>query len=168
MATMTMRSPEWTDTAPVKVRSSRELLASPEEVWEAITDTPSWPTWFTAITSAEVTGQQDGGLGSRRRVTIQKRFAIDEEFIVWDPPRSWGFTVYEANGPFPRLSHSLNERIDIQVLAPDRVRVTYLMAWDPKKGRNLLFKRVLKGGLKKSLNEALDNLGQYIESRRVK
>ena len=35
MAELTRQPPEWTDRAPVKIRASREIHASPDEVWAA-------------------------------------------------------------------------------------------------------------------------------------
>jgi uncharacterized protein YndB with AHSA1/START domain len=163
MAKLTRRPPEWTDRAPVKIRASREIEATPDEVWAAICDHERWPEWFTAIDGARGTGGE--GLGSTRTVTVGKH-DIDEEFIVWDEPRSWGFTVLAAEGPLGRVAESLNERIDIQVLAPDRVRVTYLMAFQPKRFTGPAFK-VLGGGLKKNLRAALAGLEHFIEAERT-
>ena len=163
MAEMNRQPPEWTDRAPVKIRASREIQALPEEVWAAICDHERWPEWFEAIDGAKGTGGE--GLGSTRTVTIGKA-DVHEEFIVWDEPRSWGFTVLEAQGPLGRVATSLNERIDIQVLSPDRVRVTYLMAFQPRRFAGPAFK-VLGGGLKKNLRTALAGLERFIEAQRT-
>lgn len=164
MAHLTRQPPEWTDRAPVKIRASREIFATPDEVWAAICDHERWPEWFGAIDGARATGGE--GLGSTRTVTVGKKYDIHEEFIVWDEPRSWGFTVLEAEGPIARIGESLNERIDIQVLSPDRVRVTYLMAWQPRKRAGLLL-RAAKGSLTKNLREALAGLERFIEVERA-
>ena len=74
------------------------------------------------LDKAEATGGT--GLGSTRTVWVAKK-PIHEEFIVWDEPRSWGFSVVEAEGPLGLVTETLNERVDIQVLSDDRVRVTY-------------------------------------------
>ncbi|MEM9203304.1 MAG: SRPBCC family protein [Actinomycetota bacterium] len=163
MAEFTRQPPEWTDRAPIKVRASREMLAEPAEVWAAICDHERWPEWFDALSGARGTGGE--GLGSTRTVTVGNA-EIDEEFIVWDEPRSWGFTVLRAGGPLGRVAESLNERIDIQVLSPDRVRVTYLMAFQPRRFAKPAF-RVLSGGLKKNLRASLGNLERFIEAERT-
>lgn len=162
MAEMNRQPPEWTDRAPVKIRASRELLATPDEVWAAICDHERWPEWFEAIDGCQATGGE--GLGSTRTVTIGKA-DIHEEFIVWDEPQSWGFTVLEAKGPLGRVASSLNERIDIQVLASDRVRVTYLMAFQPRRFAGPAF-RLLGGQLKKNLRVALAGLDRFVEAER--
>ena len=162
MAELTRQPPEWTDRAPVKIRASRELIASPNEVWAVICDHERWPEWFEAIDDCRTTGGDC--LGSTRTVTVG-RADIYEEFIVWDEPRSWGFTVLEAQGPIGRVAASLNERIDIQVLAADRVRVTYLMAFQPRRFAGPTF-RLLSGQLRRSLRSALAGLDDLITAER--
>ena len=71
----------------MKFRSSREIAATPDEVWSALCDHERWPVWFGAL--SEATGGE--GLGSTRFVMVGKD-RIDETFVIWDEPRS-GFTV---------------------------------------------------------------------------
>ena len=157
MTELTRQTPDWTDTAPIKFRAAHEMLATPDEVWAALADHERWPEWFEAIDGAESTGGE--GLGSTRAIWIRK-WRVDEEFIVWDEPRSWGFTVLVAEGPLGWLAESLNERIDIQVLAPDRVRVTYLMAFQPRSGfKGRLLGRAKKGMVKKAWRDLLRRKG---------
>ena len=165
MREMTPRPPEWIDTAPIKTRASREILATPDEVWAALVEHERWPEWFDALARAESTGGE--GLGSTRSVWIRS-WRIDEEFIIWDEPTSFGFTVLAADGPIGRFAQTLNERVDVQVLAPDRVRVTYLQGWDPRSG---LAARVLKltaKGMTKNLRAALAALADHLERERKK
>ena len=122
-----------------------------------------WPEWFSTLDRAEETG--GAGLGSTRTVWVAKK-PILEEFIVWDEPRSWGFSVVEAEGPLGLVTETLNERVDIQVLSCDRVRVTYLMALQPKPRTGLLF-RVFKRQLSRSLRQALAGLERHTEAQRV-
>jgi len=161
MAAMTPRPPEWTRTAPVKVSASREMQATADEVFAALADHETWPEWFAALSKVERLGEQAEGVGSKRRVHIGGRVVIDEEFIVWEPGSAWGFTVYESS---PRLLKSLNELVTIQTLAPDRVRVTYLMAIDPTRPVGLLLRAGAKRQLKKNLGSALEALGRRLAS----
>ena len=163
MREMTPRPPEWIDTAPIKTRAAREIVATPDEVWAVLIQHERWPEWFDALERAEGTGGE--GLGSTRSGWI-KSWRIDEEFIIWDKPSSFGFTVLAADGPIGRFAETLNERVDVQVLAPDRVRVTYLQGWLPRSG---LAARVLKlttKGMTKKLRTALAALENHIERER--
>lgn len=159
---MTRRPPEWTQTAPVKASATREIAATAAEVFAALADHETWPEWFTSITRVERFGDLTEGIGSNRSVFIGKA-RIDEEFIVWDEGKEWGFTVIAAS---IGLLRSLNELVTIQDIGPDRVRVTYLMAIDPKPWAKPLV-RVARRQLKKNLAEALDNLGPHIEKARA-
>jgi len=153
--------PEWITTAPVKVSASREMRVTPDQVFAALCDHEAWPEWFSSIQKVERLGDQREGVGSRRRVTINKRFAVDEEFIVWEPGKAWGFTVYEAStGVF----RTLNELVEMQVIADDRTRVTYTMGIDPSPVVGVLMKIGAKKVMRKNLGQALDNLGSRLAS----
>lgn len=162
MATLTPETPNWTDTAPVKISAVREMATTADRVFAALANHEAWPNWFDAIDRVDVLGEQREGIGARRSVYLaRRRIRIDEEFIEWEPEKVWGFTVVEATGPF-RLLVTLNERVTIQVIGPDRVRVTYLMALKPRGRSKLLFDKVLRRGLEKNLGSALDELGRSL------
>jgi len=163
MRDLTPKPAEWIDRAPVKFRASREIAATPEEVWSALCDHERWPVWFSALSGAGATGGE--GIGSTRFVMVGKD-RIDETFVIWDEPRSWGFTVDRAEGPIGRIGASLNERVDIQVLSNDRVRVTYLMGFDPRPRTRFVF-RLIKRQMTKNLRSALAGLERFIESERA-
>ncbi|MEM7143081.1 MAG: SRPBCC family protein [Actinomycetota bacterium] len=162
MATLETRPAEWIDKAPVKVRASREIHASADEVWAVLVDHARWPEWFTALDEAGPTGGE--GLGSTRFVRIGKA-TVNETFIIWDEPHAFGFTVDDAEGPLGRIASSLNERIETQVLSPDRVRVTYLMGFQPRPRTKLLL-RFASRQLTRNLRVALAGLEAQIETRR--
>jgi len=151
--------PEWIAKAPVKVSAAREMRATPDQVFDALCDHETWPEWFSSIQKVERLGDQGEGVGSRRRVTVNKRFVVDEEFIVWEPGKAWGFTVYEAStGAF----RTLNELVQIQAIADDRTRVTYTMGFDPNPVVDVLMKLGAKKVLTKNLGQALDKLGERL------
>jgi len=153
--------PEWITKAPVKVSAAREMRATPDQVFAALCDHEAWPEWFSSIQKVERLGDQREGVGSRRRVTVNKRFVIDEEFIVWEPGKAWGFTVYEAStGAF----RTLNELVQIQAIADDRTRVTYTMGFEPNPLVGVLMKLGAKKVLTKNLGQALDKLGDRLAS----
>ncbi|MDW3220375.1 MAG: SRPBCC family protein [Acidimicrobiales bacterium] len=162
MGTLTPQGPDWIHTAPYQPSATRDLDASPAEVFAALIDHENWPKWFTNIERVERFGDQHEGVGSHRRVHINKRVAIDEEFNVWEPNERWGFTILSATiGGL----NSMNELVTIEDLGDDRSRVTYTMGIDAK----LLVAPLLKVGRKavqKNLANALDNLGPYIVSQR--
>ena len=159
---MTRRLAEWTDTAPIKASATREMTASPQEVWAVLCDHAGWTEWFPRLQAARPTGGE--GLGSTRTVRVANA-DVHEEFIVWDEPTSWGFTVVAADGPLGRAADSLNERVDIADLGNGRVRVTYLMAFQPKPWSAPIVKLVARG-LSKNLESALAGLEDEVVRRR--
>ena len=163
MPQMTPRPAQWIESAPIKVRASREMAATPDEVWVAVADHAGWPEWFTSIERAEATG--GSGVGSTRSVFIRS-WRLDEEFVEWEAPALFGFTVVAADGPIGRLAESLNERIEIQVLASDRVRVTYLQGWQPRSRVTGLMLRGAARRVGAQLRSALSTLEARIEAGR--
>lgn len=155
---------EWIDKAPIKIRASREIVASPDEVWAVLAAHERWPEWFDALNRAESTGGE--GLGSTRSVWI-KKWRIDEEFIVWEEPKAFGFVVLAADGPLGRFPQTLLERVDIQVLSPDRVRVTYMQGFEARSGFAARIIGFASKSLKKSLRAALGELERHIEQERI-
>lgn len=155
---------EWIDKAPIKIRASREIVASPEEVWAVLVAHERWPEWFDALDRAEGTGGE--GLGSTRSVWI-KKWRIDEEFIVWEEPSAFGFVVLAADGPLGRFPQTLLERVDIQVLSPDRVRVTYMQGFEARSKFAARMLRFGSKGLKKALQAALGELETHIGRERA-
>ena len=157
---MIPQPPEWTDTAPVKISASREIVASADEIFAALADHERWTEWFPKITKVERYGDLDEGIGSNRRVHIG-RVVIDEEFIEWEPGKVWAFTARDVGGA-PKALESLSERVSIQQLSPERCRVTYVMAIGPRRRLIWLFDKVLRKRLVQVLREALAGLDQRV------
>ncbi|MEM7142149.1 MAG: SRPBCC family protein [Actinomycetota bacterium] len=164
MAKLTPQPPEWIHSAPFQASATRELDASPDEVFTALCDHENWPEWFETIERVERFGDLNEGLGSNRRVHINSRLSVDEEFIVWEPGEAWGFTIVSATVGGLK---AMNELVTIEDLGADRSRVTYKMGIAPKFPISI-FMKVARKIVEKSLRDALDNLGPYIANARKK
>jgi carbon monoxide dehydrogenase subunit G len=162
MAELQTQPPEWIHTAPIQVSATREIAATADEVFAALADHESWPEWFSSIDRVERLGDLRDGIGSHRRVHINKRVTVAEEFVVWEPGKAWGFTIVSSSIGGLR---SMNELVTIQEIGPDRVRVTYKMGIAPKPYLAPVV-RLARRGLEKNLGRALENLGPVIASRR--
>ncbi|WP_209242121.1 SRPBCC domain-containing protein [Streptomyces oryzae] len=58
----------WSNTQPVRLTASIRIQATPEEVWQVLTDFAAYPEWNPFLTSAEVTspgGRLDEGAHMR-------------------------------------------------------------------------------------------------------
>jgi len=162
MGTLTKQPPEWIHSAPFQASATREIDATPDEVFAALADHESWPAWFKTIVKVERFGDRHDGLGSNRRVFINKRVGIDEEFNVWEPGERWGFVVLSAT--IGGLK-SMVELVTIDDLGEGRSSVTYKMGIEGKFPLALLLKGA-GGAMKKNLGNALDNLGPHIAAQR--
>lgn len=161
MATLTPQPVAWIDTAPVRIRATRELAASPAEVFTALCDHERWPEWFDALSKVERFGEPSEGVGSKRRVFIGSLVQADEEFNAWEPNEAWGFTITKA----PPGLRSMNERVTIEPVGDDRCRVTYTMGIDPSPVLAPVL-RLSEGLIRKKLGAALEKLGHHIAAER--
>lgn len=156
MATTRLEKPAFYETAPVHFHTSRVIPASPDEVFAALADTPNWPKWFPSLTAAKWQTEPPHGVGSRRCVNVGP-VRVDEEFIVWEPGRRWGFTFVATTIPLVRAGAELVE------LEPegDGTRVTYNMHVEPLPGLGGLTK-LLRAGIEKGLADGLKGLERHL------
>ena len=162
MRSLTPQPPEWIDTAAVQADATREVAATPDEVFAALADHETWPEWFTALSKVERFGELHEGVGSNRRVHIGSKVSIEEEFNIWEPGQAWGFTIIAASIPGLR---SMNERVTIEAVGTDRSRVTYLMGIDPQPWLRPLVV-LARRRLTKELSAALEGLDAHIARSR--
>lgn len=148
------------DTASVKYTATRRIDASPDEVFAALADTPRWSEWFPMISAAEWQSPEPHGVGSRRRVKVGGGW-INEEFIVWEPGRRWGFRALSL--PIPAV-RALAELVE---LTPDGdgTSVTYGIYVEPLPLMGP-FSRLVRGGVEKGVGDGLKGLDRYLASQK--
>ncbi|CAN5494512.1 SRPBCC family protein [soil metagenome] len=162
MGRMAAQEIEFADTAPLRAEGSAMIAASPAEIWAVLLDYEAWPTWFAGVRSCRATSDPATGVGSTRTVSIGGGSTFDERFIAWDEGRLWAFTGIEMK---PLAIRSLVERVTIEDLGPNRTRVTYRMAFDPKpavKPMALLARPLIS----RNLAKAMRALAREVVSRR--
>ena len=72
------------------VSVSREVAASPEDIWACLADAGRWPEWMPGVTRSEVTNGQPGGVGRRQRLDVSyggRQGEIELEITQWEPLR---------------------------------------------------------------------------------
>lgn len=98
MPTLTPADPSFVAQAPQRLVVSREVPASPTQVWEWLIDTPGWADWFPGCKKGWDTSNPAGGIGGSRSVKIGP-ISADEQFIIWEPNKAWGFTILKFTIP---------------------------------------------------------------------
>lgn len=110
-----------TGFAPARIYVAEEAVldASPEGVWEALTDHDAMGRWSAFAIERLARGTPDSnGLGALRRVRIGP-LAFDERVISWDPPHRYSYTI--ERGPLVR-----RHRGDVVLRREgDRIRVRW-------------------------------------------
>jgi hypothetical protein len=149
---------DWIDQAPISWTGQSTTSASPEAVFEVLADYPGWREWFPSVSSAEHLGDQEDGVGSRRRVRVPGA-VFDEEFIAWDPGSRWSFTGIACR---PHLMRALVEDCRIST-AGGRTTVSYTMYVEPLRGLGLLT-RLTGVFMRANLNKGMRNLAARAEA----
>ncbi len=158
MPRLTTQPPEWIHSAPFQTSATREIAATPDEVFAALADHETWPEWFDAISAVERFGDLHDGVGSKRRIFLNKRISIDEQFNVWEPGKRWGFVVLSATVPGLK---SMSELVTIDDRGTGTCSVTYKMGIAAKFPLSLVL-RGAAGPIAKNLGAALDNLDRRL------
>lgn len=120
------------DEAPIVVRSTVGLDATPSQVWAALGSDEMWG-WLPIIDNLEWRSPEPKAAGSIRRLRLGKVLTVDEEFYRWDVDRRATFRVV---GQSRRMLDGLIEDF---VLTPTAkgTDLTWTMAVSPIKGRGL-------------------------------
>lgn len=163
MATLSPRTIDFADAAPVHVDGTATLQASPAEIWEVLLDYEAWPRWFRGLHTCRPTSDPATGVGSTRTVTLAGgRSSVEERFIAWEDERLWAFTATTMS---PAIFRSLVERVTIEVVDAERTTVTYRMAFDPKPVLRPVLP-ILRAGIARNLSAAMVELGREVTRRR--
>lgn len=84
------------DTAPVRFATTHAFPASPDAVFEELTDPSRWlpivrrSVWYSSAT---------GGVGAERQVDIVAYGTFRERMLVWEPGRRMTFTMTATTSP---------------------------------------------------------------------
>ncbi|KAG7354363.1 polyketide cyclase / dehydrase and lipid transport domain containing protein [Nitzschia inconspicua] len=178
------------DRAPVRLQLEVDLQSSPEDVWKALLDYPSWPKWFPNVKSCFETtplpkvadNNPSYPLGSTRRIDIGG-VVFDEEIIAYDDgsslndkerqPKVWAFSVYETSQP---ILNCAVERVVLEPLYKENdesgttvvgTRVRYAGGMDVVWYLPFL-KPILKRNMNQAWKQGLERLDQYISMQQNK
>jgi uncharacterized protein YndB with AHSA1/START domain len=154
--TVRKESVDFVDRAPVRAVAERDVSAPPERVWEVLADAPSWTEWFPAVRECRYTSGS-GGVGSTRTVRVGP-VRFEEEFIVWDEPTSWGFTIMSTSLPVVAAAIEL---VELTPVSDDGTHVRYAQAVEPIGLGKLIFARGARAA-QRGIASGLDGLDAYL------
>lgn len=126
MFTLTPRDTDFIDAASTRITTIATVNGTPEEVWAVLVDNERWPDWFAAAKECRTTSDRAQGVGATRWIHVDL-FKVNEQFIAWDPPHRWAFTILDAN--LPGII-SVVEQARLDAIGNDQTRVTYVMGAD--------------------------------------
>ncbi|MEU7411256.1 SRPBCC family protein [Streptomyces sp. NPDC042638] len=144
--------------APVRLVFTREVSASPEQVFHALAeDVPGWPRWFSAVTSARAT---DGGAGREIRLRGGTRF--EETVLAAKAPEVYAYRVDATNAPGARAL------VEEWRLAPRDTGTGTLVQWTFAADGTAPFRFVLglaRAGLGRAFRDAMTSLDRRVAVR---
>jgi hypothetical protein len=153
-----VKQPEWIDSAPILVKESIEIDATPAAVWTHIVDHASWTEWFDALDEVQP-GTPSTGIGGTRRVIV-KPLAIDELFTAWDEGEHFAFAIVGSKLP---MLGAAAESVRLEPIGEDGCRVIYRQGIEGRKGLGWLMKLAWAPAAK-GLPPALASLKERVET----
>ncbi|MBK9036267.1 MAG: SRPBCC family protein [Myxococcales bacterium] len=86
------------DAAPMQVRVTGTVAASPDAVFAAFADAGGWPRWFPLMHTAAWT-RGAGGVDAERAVALRLLGRFEERMIAWEPGARFAFTMIGTSSP---------------------------------------------------------------------
>jgi ligand-binding SRPBCC domain-containing protein len=106
-----------------------DITATPLEVWAVVADLGRLADYDPVVITSTVVGEQQEGLGARRRCNARQGRFFVEEVTVWEPPHRLQFTIVECNLPTRTLTHTYSLKA-----TPSGTSVTQQMQYDMRFG----------------------------------
>jgi uncharacterized protein YndB with AHSA1/START domain len=136
----------------------KQLVRAPiQRVWDTIADNNSWTKWFSPMSECRSTSEPATGVGATRSVVVGALEA-DEEFVAWDEPNVWAFSIVKTNIP---MATKFLEHVELAT-HNEGTLVTYTGAFDPHLVTKLSYPLV-KRQIRKSWTTGLAGLADYLK-----
>lgn len=153
---------EFFDTAPTIHRKSVEIMASPDDVFEAFLDADAWVKWALPIKRVDWTSGFPIEVGSTRDVHMMGGLVGHEEFIVYDHPKRMAFRFNEASKDGIK---AFAEDYQVTDLGAGRCRVEWTMAMDTGRKPGGIGEKISGPIMSFMLGRMLKKFGRLVESR---
>jgi carbon monoxide dehydrogenase subunit G len=148
----------------LRIEERIEVAATPDAVWDYVTDPANYTEFMDGVTRWEVQGRTKRGLGARYRMLIQVGSAEVGgliEVVEWKPSRNMAWS--SVTGVDQRGRWMLRDA------GEGRTRVTFRFAYGVAGGglAGLVAERVAARPLRRRFRQALTNLKGAVEGRRI-
>lgn len=157
MVTVRREDLTFLEGAPLRFSLQRAFSAPPERVFDALADSPGWAKWLPGVRSCT---SDRGGVGGTRRLRLAGGAVFDEEFIAWDRPHRWGFTVVASR---PAAFRAAVELAELAPAAGGGTALVYRIGFETMPALRP-FAPMIRAGATVFLGRAFANLGRLIES----
>lgn len=154
----------------IEVERTRDISASPGDVWAVVSDPERAPEWFTFAERVEVLDGPDGvGQTQRQHGRWGKRVAeVDREITEYDPPRAyaWRHLAERLDGrPAPVFARSTRFRISLEP-SPTGTLVRLHSAQEPASAvKGLVMRAFGTRDVSSRLTQSLDRLAVLFPTR---
>ena len=121
--------PEGATKMTTTIHNSIEIEASPQQVWDVLTDLDGLAAYDPIVKTSTVIGDERQGIGAMRKCTVNPRNWYKEKITLWEPHQRLEFSIVECNLPMHSLTHTYT--IDT---TPTGTRVAQVMNYEMKFG----------------------------------
>ena len=149
------------DHAPTVHRATKEVAATPEEIFAVLLDADSWVAWAFPITGVEWTSGFPIEVGSTRTVHMRGGLSGYEEFIAYEHGARMAFRFNAATKKGVR---AFAEDYRVTDLGGGRCSVAWTMAMDTGRPAGIADKFV-NPVMARALNHMLGKFVALVESR---
>lgn len=163
MPTLKPVTPDFLDSAPLRIETDVSVPAPIDACWAMLVDQASWVQWFAELTAVEATPWIWTEPGQTRAV-VANGLRVQETAISIDEEREYAFTI--TKWPLPTaVSVAEGVRLEDRTNGGSpRTQLTYIGAFEPTAiGRRL--EDVLRSQLTTAWGRAFTRLGDLANAR---
>jgi uncharacterized protein YndB with AHSA1/START domain len=148
---------------------SRQIQATPEQIWPFVDDVTAWPRWFTEAEGAQIVSGE--GLGRQQRMTGHARgkaTEIDSVVTAYEPPTRlrWHHEAERVDGRPGPVVFARDASAEVTIVPEgDGSVVTYRLLAEPGSLVNTFLLRVMAPGpIGRSFETSLERLASLVEA----
>jgi carbon monoxide dehydrogenase subunit G len=145
-----------------KLILQRDFNKTAAEVWQALSQFDQIYRFHPRVSHSPRVGSINSGVGASRVCHFHDGNKITEKVVAWEEGRSLTVEIVEGSMPLS----CARAHIEVEPLGPDRTRVLFHMAYDPKYGilGRAMDALMMRSQFQKILGQVLEGLELHLES----